>query len=184
MNALDWVLIIPLAFFAFRGFQHGLIKEIAGIVGLFLAVFLSFNYMYIAGDIIGSLLNISQDALPYVGAISVFVLALVGVQLAVSAIDKILEAAALSLVNKIAGAAFGGLKVGILLSALLLFAAGFNQPNEELRQNSISYPIVIQIAPLAYNTIALVYPGAENFADTIQEAIDAQKSSFLDQYFN
>jgi membrane protein required for colicin V production len=59
----------------------------------------------------------------------------------------------------------------MIVSAALLLLSGFNFPAEETRENSIFYEYVIQVGPVAYETIAIIYPGAEGFTETIQENI-------------
>lgn len=184
MGTLDYFVLLPIAFFAYRGFKNGLVKEVSGIIGLILAVFFTFNFMEDAGRILAKFLTISEEFLPFAGAISVFILTIVLVQVAVWLINSILDAAFLSLPNKIAGAVFGSLKVGIIISAILLLLAGFNQPNEETRKASATYKYAIQLAPMAYNTIAAIYPGAESFSVTINKTIQSQKRDILDQYIN
>src|SRR5690625_7700146 len=49
MNILDLLILLPIAFFAYRGFKNGLIREVLGIVGIVLGVFLAFRYMDEAG---------------------------------------------------------------------------------------------------------------------------------------
>jgi membrane protein required for colicin V production len=64
------------------------------------------------------------------------------------------------------------LKGAILMSAIFLLLAGFQVPREDLREQSILYPYVIQAAPVSYNVITAVYPGAENFTDTIRKTLE------------
>ncbi len=84
---------------------------------------------------------------------------------------EFLKAVKLSLVNRILGALFGALKSGMVVSAVLLLLAGFNVPNEDARNESYLYSSVIYLAPFTYNAVALVYPGAENYTETLKENI-------------
>ena len=82
---------------------------------------------------------------------------------------EFLKAIKLSTLNRVAGAIFGVLKTSLVISTILLLAAGFNIPKEEVRDESILYPYIINVGPWAYDVVAIVYPGAENFTQTIQE---------------
>jgi len=58
-----------------------------------------------------------------------------------------------------------------VVSAVLLLLAGFNVPSDEARNDSYLYPAVIYLAPLTYNAVALIYPGAENYSETLKQNI-------------
>jgi membrane protein required for colicin V production len=77
----------------------------------------------------------------------------------------------LGAVNRALGAAFGALKSGMVVSAILLLLAGFNVPKEQARNDSYLYPAVIYLAPFAYNAVAVIYPGAENYTKTLKSNI-------------
>jgi membrane protein required for colicin V production len=83
-----------------------------------------------------------------------------------------LDAVKLGTVNRFLGSLFGILKGSILMSAIFLLLAGFQVPREELREESILYPYVIQAAPISFNVITAVYPGAENFTETVRKTLE------------
>lgn len=172
METFDLIVLIPVAYFAFKGFQSGIVKEVFSIVGLVLAVFLTFNYLDQAIDLAKKTFKITQDFNPFIWGILLFIVVLVATNLITWVIGKVLSAANLSAVNKLLGLIFGGLKAAILVSAVLIFLAGFQIPNEETRKASASYSYLIQVAPLAYNTIATLYPGAELFSETIKKTLE------------
>lgn len=172
MNTLDLLIILPIAFFAYRGFVNGFVKEVLGIIGIVLGVFLTFRYMDEAGAYIQPFFENNTVYVPFVAAFFIFIGTLIAVNILASLSSKLLEAIQLSFINRATGLAFGALKCGIIISALLLMAAGFNMPSQEVRDNSASYPYIIYLAPWAYDTVARVYPGAEDFAETVQETLN------------
>jgi membrane protein required for colicin V production len=172
MNLIDFLILIPIVYFAYRGFANGLIKEVLSIVGIILGVFLTFQYMEPVGAAINPLFEEGASFVPFISAIVIFVGTLSLVHFAAFLSKKFLETIKLNFVNRIAGAAFGFLKSGIVISAILLILAGFSFPSEETRQNSATYSYIIYLAPWAYDTVAAVYPGAEDFTTTIQETFE------------
>lgn len=172
MNLIDFLILIPIIYFAYRGFVNGIIKEVLSIVGIILGVFLTFQYMDPVGEAIKPMFEEGASFVPFISAIIIFVGTLSLVHLAAYLSKKFLETIKLNFVNRIAGAAFGFLKSGIVISAILLILAGFSIPSEEARQNSATYPYVIYLAPWAYDTVATVYPGAEDFSTTIQKTLE------------
>lgn len=185
MNILDFLILLPIAFFGYRGFKNGFVQEVLGIVGIILGVFLTFQYMHSAGEYLRPYLSEYETYIPFIAALLIFITTLVVVNIIAYAASKLLEAIQLNFINRIAGLSFGALKSGIAISALLLVAAGFNMPSQDVREQSISYPYVIYLAPWAYDTVASVYPGAEDFVETVQKTIGEhnpiQNFPFLEQ---
>lgn len=172
MNLLDFLILLPIAFFCYRGFVNGIIKEVLSIVGIIVGVFLTFQYMDPVGEAISPFFKEGASFVPFISAIIIFIGTLVVVHLVAYLSKKFLETIKLNFANRLAGAAFGFLKSGIVISALLLILAGFSMPSQETRQESATYTYIIYLAPWAYDTVALVYPGADNFSTTIQKALE------------
>jgi membrane protein required for colicin V production len=172
METLDIIILLPLAYFSYKGYQSGLIKELLGIIGLVLAVFLTINYLDQFSLYAKDVLNLKDDYNPFIFGILLFVTVMVVVNLITFIVSKLLDAIKLSFVNKLLGLAFGALKAGLLISAILILVSGFGYPSDSTKKSSVSYDYLIKVAPAAYNAIALVYPGAENFSKTIKKTID------------
>jgi membrane protein required for colicin V production len=170
MHILDLIIAVPLLYFIYKGAVNGIVKEILNIVGITLAVFLTFNYMDALSIIIAPFFE--EDASPYIPFLSAAVL-FIGTLTIVARVGyltkEFLKAIKLSTVNRVAGALFGLLKSGLVVSTFLLLAAGFNIPKEEVRNESLLYPYIIYLGPWAYDAVAVIYPGAENYTETIQE---------------
>lgn len=172
MNLLDYLILIPICFFCYRGFVNGIIKEVLSIVGIILAVFLSFQYMDAVGSLIRPLFSENAGYIPFISVIVIFVGTVSAVQLIAYLSKKFLETIKLNFINRLSGLAFGFLKSGIVVSALLLVLAGFNLPSQEAREDSVMYPYIIYLAPWAYDSVAFLYPGAENFSETVKNTLD------------
>jgi membrane protein required for colicin V production len=172
MNLIDFLILLPITFFAYRGFVNGIIKEVFSIIGIILGVFLTFQYMDSVSAAIKPLFEEGASFVPFISAIIIFVGTLSIVHLAAFLGKKFLETIKLNFVNRVAGGAFGFLKSGIVISAILLILAGFNLPSEEARKNSATYSYIIYLAPWAYDSVAAVYPGADDFTTTIQQTLE------------
>lgn len=172
MNLLDLLIVLPLFYFSYRGFVNGIIKEVLSIVGIILAVFLTFEYMDAMSVIVRPFFSENVSYIPFISGALLFIGTVAGVQLVAYLSKKFLEAINLNFVNRLAGLGFGFLKSGILVSAILLILAGFNVPSEETRKGSLTYSPVIYLAPLAFDAVATIYPGATNFSDTIEQTLD------------
>lgn len=171
MNLLDLFILIPIAYFAWKGFTSGLVKEVFSIAGIILAVFITFEYMHLLTPIFKMVFE-NPDHAAVASGITLFVATIAIVQGVAHLIQKFLELIKINFLNRIAGLIFGSLKSAIVISAFLLLLAGLNLPGEDTRNNSVSYPIVITLAPAVFNMVAAVYPGAESFIETIEKAIE------------
>jgi len=170
MNALDFLIILPVAYFAYKGFTAGLIQEVLGIVGIILAIFITFAYMKPVSDIIAPLFD-GGDTPTIIAGLILFIGTIAVVQGIGYAVRRFLEIIHLNFINRLAGLLFGALKSAIVISGFLWLFAGFNMPADETRNESLTYPVVISLAPAAYNMIAAVIPGIENFIETLEESI-------------
>ncbi|RNC83081.1 MAG: CvpA family protein [Balneola sp.] len=170
MDILDLIIAVPLLYFAYKGAVNGIVKEILNIVGITLAVFLTFKYMDALSIIIAPFFEDSAAAyIPFLSAALLFLGTLTVVAIVAYLTKELLKAAKLSLVNRILGAVFGILKSGIIVSTILLLLAGFNVPKEEVRDSSILYPYIIYLGPWTYEAVAVIYPGAEGYTETVKE---------------
>lgn len=151
--------------------MNGFIKEILSIAGIVIAVFLTFEYMGDVSRMFRPIFSNGNQATIAAG-LFIFILTVALAQFIAYAVGKFLELININFINKLAGLIFGALKSGIIVSAFLLLLAGFNLPGETSRNESMSYPYVIYLAPVVFDVVSSVYPGAENFIDTIEKTLE------------
>lgn len=171
MNLLDLIIISPIIYFSWRGFVNGLIKEVLSIVGIILALFLTFQFMDEVGSLIRPMFDSNSPAIPFVSGILIFVTTVSLVQAGAFLGRKFLEAIKLNFINRLSGLAFGLLKSGITVSVILLLLAGFGFPSEQSRQESLTYSTVIYVAPLTFDAMAFLFPGVEDFSGTVKTTL-------------
>ncbi|MFN1835578.1 CvpA family protein [Balneola sp. MJW-20] len=172
MLILDLIIGIPILYFAYKGAMNGLVKEVLNIIGIILAVFLTFNYLDAFTDIINPLFNEGSPYVPFISGAILFTGTLLVVAAIAYGTKELLEAVKLGIVNRFLGGVFGALKCGIVVSTVLLLLAGFNIPSDQSRSDSYLYSYVIYLGPWTYNTVALVYPGAEDYTKTLRANLD------------
>lgn len=173
MNLLDFLIVIPVLFFAIRGIKNGLIGEVLGIIGLGAAVYLTFQFMDEMADLIRPLFSTDAAYVIFIAAALIFVVTLILAQLLDYFSAKFLRLSGLQSLNRVLGFFFGLLKGAIIVSALLLILAGFQIPSEQSREDSVTYSYVIYLAPWAYNAVA-----SENFTETIEETFEEAVKNF------
>jgi membrane protein required for colicin V production len=172
MHLLDLVIAVPLLYFIYKGAVNGLVKEVLNIVGIVLAIFLTFKYMdAFSGMLTPFFEETSSQYIPFVSASIIFLGTLIIIALIGYLTKELLKAVKLGAVNRVLGALFGLLKSGMIVSTLLLLLAGFNIPDDKTREESLLYPYITFLGPLAYETVAVIYPGAEGFNENLQQVL-------------
>lgn len=172
MSILDIIIGLPILYFGYKGAVNGFVKEVLNIVAIILAVFLTINYMDAFGDVIAPLFENNPSYIPFASGVILFLGTLIFVALVAYLAKKFIEAVKLGAINRAFGALFGALKISMLISAILILLAGFNFPAEKVKQESILYSYVFSIGPWVHNSVALFYPGAESYTETIKAIIE------------
>lgn len=157
MAILDIILGILLLLGLWKGFNNGLLIELASIVALIAGIYGAIHFSYIAGDYLTEQLNWEERYVTIMAFIITFVLIVIAVHFAGKLLTKVANIALLGLLNKIAGAAFGTLKVAVIVGAILVF---FNRVNsnlkfisEEAQNESVLFNPIKEIGALVFDTI-------------------------------
>lgn|SRR5690606_30189400 len=143
MNYIDIVIGGLLVYGIFRGFVKGLFIEIASILALIVGIYGAIHFSYYIGDF----LQQKVDWDPSYVSLAAFALTFLAIIIAVSLVGKLLTKianfAALGFINKLLGGVFGGLKIAIILGAILVFIDRGNQTfrliDQETLDNSVTY---------------------------------------------
>lgn len=150
MNIIDIVFLIPLTWFAYKGFVNGLAIELASLLALLLGIYLSYKFSVFVGDKIG--LNGKYASI--LAFIITFIVVVVLVHLLGKLIDKAFSLASLGAINKIAGIIFGAFKIALILSILIYFINKLDSKrliiSEKNRNESILLQPIGKLAPYIF----------------------------------
>lgn len=154
MSIIDIILAALLLFGFIRGIFKGLFVEIASLVALVLGVYGAIHFSYFAADFLESKVDWNEKTINIIAFAITFVIIVLVISLAGKALTKLADFAALGLLNKLLGGVFGALKVGLILSILLIM---FNKLNNTLPfmekedlEKSILYESVKSLAPMIF----------------------------------
>jgi len=153
MNYIDITILIFALISAVKGFSQGLIIGLASLAGLILGVAFSLRY---ASDVSLYLQTVFGSNSMFV-TIAAYVLCFAAISAIVhligKSIEKVVEIAALGLLNRIGGAVFGVLKVLFLFSGFFFLLAiadpGNHLISAEARQHSRFYKPIQWLLPSA-----------------------------------
>ena len=159
MNVLDIVLLAFLGFGVFRGFWRGLFVEIASLVALVAGVYGAFHFSDFAANFFETKFDWNQNSINIAAFFSTLLVIVIVIALAGKALTKIADFASLGLINKLLGALFGGLKVAVILSAILIIFEKMNRTIpftvDEDKEISTLYKPVKSIIPLIFPNLII-----------------------------
>jgi len=151
MGLIDVLLMIPLGWFAFKGFRNGFIREVTALLALVAGVWVASRFSWFIGGYIERGIGSSQQ---YV-SVAAFALTFVGVLVLMHAAGRIatkmVQMIALGLANSLAGALFAFVKTAFIISVVIYIAGEFDPKGRliksEWRENSVLYGPVASVAP-------------------------------------
>lgn len=157
MNFLDIVLGLLLLWGLWKGLNNGLLVEVASILALIAGIYGAIHFSYIAGDYLSDKMNWDEKFINIAALIITFIIIAIVVQIIAKILTKIIDIAMLGILNKIAGALFGVLKVAVILGALLIFVerlnTNFNLPSQEMKNSSILYYPLMELGASIFENV-------------------------------
>lgn len=157
MGFLDVILGLLLLYGLWKGFRNGLLVEVASIIALIAGIYGAIHFSYYAGDYLSQNMDWEKRYINITAFIITFIVIVIVVHMAGKFLTKIANFAMLGLLNKIAGAVFGTLKIAVILGALLVF---FERANESVGlekndtvQQSVLYEPIKEIGALVFSKV-------------------------------
>lgn len=153
-NAFDLIVIVLLAWSAYKGFNKGIIASAASLIALLLGVWGAVKFSDITASYLTGVINVDEKVLGIIAFAVTFILIVIGVHFVAKAVEGVAEAAALSIVNKVFGAAFGVLKTAFIISVVLVVLNAANKNldilSPEFKQKSLFYKPISRLAPSVF----------------------------------
>ncbi|MFD2822650.1 CvpA family protein [Lacinutrix iliipiscaria] len=166
MSILDIILSVFLLFGLVRGFMKGLFVEVASLVALVAGVYGAIHFSNFAAEILESKVSWEEDYINIVAFAITFVVIILVISLAGKALTKLADFAALGIINKFLGGVFGALKIGLILSIILVVFSRMNSTipfvGEDDLKDSILYEPVKSLAPMIFPSIIKAEDNSED----------------------
>ncbi len=152
MGVIDIVLGALILFGLVRGFMKGLFIEVASLFALIAGVFGAIHFSNFAGAFLESRVDWGEKTISVTAFAITFVIIVVAIAISGRALTKLADFASLGFLNKLLGGIFGGLKIGMILSVILIVFDKMNKTipfaNQEDLEASTFYNPVKGLAPL------------------------------------
>jgi membrane protein required for colicin V production len=179
MNYLDLMLLIPLLYGLARGAMRGFVVEVASTVALVAGLLGAIYFSKYTQGLIQEYTEYSGDFLGILSFALTFVGIIIGIHILAKFIQKVLQLAALGLVNRVAGAVFGTLKMALICSFVLtvIKSAGLEEHilSDESKNQSWLFKPVSKVGPAILPMIQNAdWFKAYSFGD-VEELLNEQK---------
>ena len=157
MVIIDIILGALILFGIIRGFFKGLFVEIASLLALVLGIYGAIHFSNYAATFLETRTEWAENNINITAFAITFVVIVLAIILAGKALTKLANFAMLGILNKLFGALFGGIKLALLLSILLIVFEKFNKTfiftDEKTIEESLLYEPVKSIAPMIFPNI-------------------------------
>ena len=152
MTVIDIVLGALILFGLIRGLMKGLFVEVASLVALIAGVYGAIHFSNFAAEFLMERVDWNERTINITAFAITFVIIVLAISLAGKALTKLADFAALGMLNKLLGAVFGGLKIAMILSIVLMIFAKMNKTipfvDDQDLEDSVLYEPVKSIAPM------------------------------------
>ena len=157
MAIIDIIIGALLLFGLIRGFSKGLFVEVASLVALVAGVYGAIHFSNFAAEFLENKFDLEQKYINSIAFAITFVIIVIAIALAGKALTKLVNFAALGLLNKLLGGLFGALKIGLILSIILIVFDTMNKAvvfaDKDDLENTILYKPIKSLAPLIFPDI-------------------------------
>jgi membrane protein required for colicin V production len=170
MSILDIALLVLLILGLVRGFSRGFFVEIASVVALIAGVYGAFHFSNFVGSFLKERVDWNENTVNIAAFAITFIIIVLVIALAGKALTKIADFAMLGLLNKLLGALFGGLKVALILSVILIVLdkmhANVLFVKDADKESSVLYKPIKSLVPTIFPTILVnLKPIGEDITD-------------------
>ena len=174
MNSIDIILSILLIYTAYKGYKKGLIYQAASLVALVLGIYGAIKFSDYTANLLTEKLDVTTQYLPLISFAITFIGIVILVHLLAGLTEKIMDAVAMGIANKILGLVFGILKSAFILSICLVIIVGFDKNehliSQEAKEKSLLFKPVYILAPTIFP-----YLKFEKIKENISHPFDQNK---------
>ena len=149
--------------------MRGLFVEVASIIALIAGVYGAIHFSHFASGLLSEQFQWDENYINIAAFAITFIVIVLLIALAGKALTKLADFAALGIFNRILGGIFVLLKVGLILSIIIMIIENYKPEgtviDKDLTEDSTIYPWVKVIAPSIFPAII---EAAENIDETIK----------------
>ncbi len=154
MNTIDIILLIPLLFSAYKGYSKGFVTQAATLAALVLGIYGAIVFSSHTAELLREQYNWQTEYLPLIAFSITFLAIVLVVHIVAKIVDSLLKAIALGFINRLAGLVFGIIKMGFILSIIIVILTNIDKkysflPHKKTEESFLYQPLS-QFAPLIF----------------------------------
>lgn len=169
---LDLIYALIIVFAIFHGYRRGLILGLFSLVAVIIGLAAAMKLSIVAGIYISKVIKVSEEWLPLISFIVVFILIVLLIRLGAKAIEKAIELAWLGWVNKLGGIIFYAAIYTIVFSVLLFYAEQMKWLQPETINKSVTYSFVQPWGPKAIDGFGAIIPIFKDMFGELEKFFD------------
>ena len=154
MNTIDLVFAILLLWAAYRGYSKGFIVQLATLAALLLGILGAVMFSDFTSGLIIKKFDVSGQYLPIISFAITFIVIVIAVHLLAKMINKLVDAIALGIVNRLLGVLFSVVKIAFVVSIILVLINKvdnkYNFIPDDTKNNSLLYKPLSNFAPMIF----------------------------------
>lgn len=155
---LDIIFAVVLVLAVLQGYKRGLIVGLFSFVAVIIGLAAALKLSAVVAVQIGKAVKVSEEWLPLVSFIVVFLVVILLIRLGAKAIERTVETVMLGWVNKLAGVIFYVAIYMIIFSVLLFYAEKMQLLQPATISQSVTYSYVQPWGPRVINGIGTLVP--------------------------
>lgn len=149
MNFLDFLIIIPLAWFSYKGFKNGFVMEVVYLVSILAGIYVALRF----SDWVGSHIGITGENASIIAFAVTFFAVIIGVYFLGKAIETLLKKLSLGLLNHIGGLLVGLFKTALIIGLLIFFWNKIDSKQNIIKPTTRDHSLLFRpMEKLSYST--------------------------------
>lgn len=173
MNFIDILILVPLGYAAWKGFQHGIIIEVFTLLALLVGIYAGIHFSDFTANFLRESLDWQSEYLPVVAFTITFLGIGAMVYFAGKVIEQMVKVTNLTPINKVFGIVFAVLKMTYFISVFLVLIESYDEKGnffpQETKDSSMLYHPVLKVST---STI----PALENSTLFIKNALQSDST--------
>jgi membrane protein required for colicin V production len=169
---LDLIFAVIFILAAIRGYQRGLIVGIFSFIAIIIGLAAAIKLSVVVAGYIGKSVKVSNEWLPAISFIVVFVIVVLLVRLGANFIQRTAEVAMLGWVNRLGGIVFYLAVYIAVFSVILFYAEQMHLIKQETINKSVTYSYVRPWGPKAINVFGSLIPVFKDMFGELEKFFD------------
>lgn len=155
---LDLVFAVILVLAVIKGYQRGLVVGLFSLVAVIIGLAAAMKLSAVVAGYIGDAVKVSDEWLPIISFVLVFILVVILIRLGANAIERTVEVVLLGWLNRLGGILLYAVIYTIVFSVLVFYAVQVDLLQPATIEKSVTYPFIQPWGPKVINGIGSVIP--------------------------